>query len=46
MSVYYVAAWSVAEPDAAACEAALVNLAEHIRDASTPCGSGDVRRSS
>ncbi len=33
MSVYYVAAWSVAEPDAAACEAALVNLAEHIRDA-------------
>jgi hypothetical protein len=33
MSVYYVARWSVAEPDAASCEAALGLLADHIRDA-------------
>ena len=33
MSVYYVAEWSVSQSDAAACEAALARLAEHIREA-------------
>ncbi len=33
MSVFYVAQWSVAEPDHAACEEAVVRLAEHVRSA-------------
>jgi hypothetical protein len=33
VSAFYVAQWSVAEPDTAACEAALVKLAEHIHSA-------------
>ncbi len=31
MSVYYVAQWSVAEPETQACEAAMGQLAEHVR---------------
>ncbi len=32
MSVFYVAQWSVRPSDAAACEAALQAIADHVRD--------------